>query len=70
MLGPLKASTQVENKCAKRSMTYLDSILKSKDITLLTNIRIVKAMVSPVIMYGCKNWTIKKAENQRIDVFK
>ena len=70
MLGPLKASTQVENKCAKRPMTYLDSILKSKDITLLTNIRTVKAMVSPVIMYGCKNWTIRKAENQRIDVFK
>jgi len=48
----------------------LDSILKSRDITLLTKIHTVKAMVFPVIMYGCENWTIKKAEDQRIDVFK
>ena len=47
----------------------LDSILKSRDITLLTNIHIVKAMVFPVIMYGCKHWTIKKTESWRIDAF-
>ena len=50
-------------------MTNLDSVLKSKDITLLTKIRIVKAMVFPVVMYGCEIWTIKKAEHQRIDAF-
>ena len=43
-------------------MTNLDSILKSRDITLLTNVRLVKAMVIPVVMYGCESWTIKKAE--------
>ena len=51
-------------------MTNLDSILKSRDIILLTKIRIVKAMVFPVLMYGCESWTIKKAECQRIDAFK
>ena len=50
-------------------MTNLDSILKSRDITLQTKIRLVKAMVFPVVMYGCENWTIKKAECQRIDAF-
>ena len=50
-------------------MTNLDSILKSKDITLPTKIHLVKAMVSPVVMYGCESWTIKKAEYQRIDAF-
>ena len=50
-------------------MTNLDSILKSRDITLPTEIHLVKAMVSPVIMYGCESWTIKKAECQRIDAF-
>ena len=50
-------------------MTNLDSILKSRDITLLTKIHIVKAMVFPVVMYGCDSWTIKKAEHQRIDAF-
>ena len=48
-------------------MTNLDSILKSRDITLPINVRLVKAMVFPVIMYGCESWTIKKAECQRID---
>ena len=48
-------------------MTNLDSILKSRDITLLTKVHLVKAMVFPVDMYGCKSWTIKKAEHQRID---
>ena len=50
-------------------MTNLDSILKSRDITLSTKVRLVKAMVYPVVMYGCESWTIKKAECQRIDAF-
>ena len=50
-------------------MTNIDSILKSRDITLPTKINILKAMVFPVVMYGCKSWTIKKAERQRIDAF-
>ena len=50
-------------------MTNLDSILKSRDITFLTKVHIVKAMVFPVVTYGCENWTIKKAEHQRIDAF-
>ena len=50
-------------------MTNLDSILKSRDITLPTKIRLVKAMVFPVVMYGCESWTVKKAERQRIDAF-
>ena len=50
-------------------MTNLDSILKSRDITLLTKVRLVKAMVFPVVMYGCESWTVKKAENRRIDAF-
>ena len=50
-------------------MTNLDSILKSRDIILLTNVRLAKAMVFPVVMYGCESWTIKKAEHRRIDAF-
>ena len=50
-------------------MTNLDSMLKSRDIALLTKIRLVKAMVFPVVMYGCESWTIKKTEHQRIDAF-
>ena len=50
-------------------MTNLDSILKSRDMTLLTKVRLVKAMVFPVVMYECDNWTIKKSECQRIDAF-
>ena len=50
-------------------MTNLDSILKSKDITLSTKVRLVKAMVFPVVMYGCESWTIKKAERRSIDAF-
>ena len=50
-------------------MTKLDSILKSRDITLSTKVRIVKAMVFPVVIYGCESWTIKKAERQSIDAF-
>ena len=53
----------------RKAMTNLDSILKSRDITLLTKVRLVKAMVFPVVIYGCESWTIKKAESQRIDVF-
>ena len=54
----------------RKAMTNLDSILKSRDITLLTKVRIVKAMVFPAVMYRCESWTIKKAEHQRIDAFK
>ena len=50
-------------------MTNLDSILKSRDVTLPTNVHLVKAMVLPVVMYGCESWSIKKAECQRIDAF-
>ena len=50
-------------------MTNLDSILKSRDITLPTKIRLAKAMVFPVVMYGCESWTINKAEHRRIDTF-
>ena len=53
----------------KKAMTNLDSILKSKDITLQTKVHLVKAMVFPVVMYGCESWTIKKAEHLRIDAF-
>ena len=52
-----------------KAMTNLDSILKSRDITLLTKVHLVKAMVFPVVMYGCESWTIKKAEGQGIDAF-
>ena len=54
----------------RKTITNLDSILKSRDITLPTKVRIVKAMVFPVVTYGCESWTIKKAECQRIDAFK
>ena len=53
----------------KKVLTNLDSILKSRDITLQTKVHLVKAMVSPVVRYGCERWTIKKAECQRIDAF-
>ena len=53
----------------RKAVTNLDSVLKIKDITLLTKVYIVKAMVFPVVMYKCDNWTIKKAEYQRIDAF-
>ena len=53
----------------RKAMTNLDRILKSRDITLPTKVRLVKAMVFPVVMYGCESWTIKKAERQRTDVF-
>ena len=53
----------------RKAMTNLDSILKSRDITLPTKVRLVKAMVFPVVMYGCESWTLKKAEHQRTDAF-
>ena len=53
----------------RKGMTNLDSILKSRDLTLLTKVHLVKAMVFPVVMYGCESWTIKKAESRRIDAF-
>ena len=53
----------------EKFMTNLDSIFKSRDITLPTKVRLVKAMVFPVVMYGCESWTIKKAECRRIDAF-
>ena len=54
----------------RKVMTNLDSIFKSRDITLPTKVRLVKAMVFPVVMYGCESWTVKKAEHQRTDAFK
>ena len=53
----------------RKVMTNLDNILKSRDITLPTKVRLVKAMVFPVVMYGCESWTVKKAEHQRTDAF-
>ena len=53
----------------RKVMTNLDSILKTRDITLPTKVHLVKAMVFPVVMYGCESWTMKKAERQRIDAF-
>ena len=62
---------KLENDCffAGKAMTNLDSVLKSRDITLMTGERLVKAMVFPVVMYGCKSWTVKKAEHRRINAF-
>ena len=53
----------------RKVMTNLDSIFKNRDITLPTKVRLVKAMIFPVVMYGCESWTVKKAECQRIDAF-
>ena len=54
---------------SRKAMTNLDSVLKSRDITLPTKVHIVKAMVFPVVMYGCESWTVKKAELQKTDAF-
>ena len=62
-------SNTTEQLTLLKVMTNLDSILKSRDITLPTKVRLVKAMVFPVVMYGCENWTVKKAECRRIDAF-
>ena len=66
------AAMKLEDAClllGRKVMTNLDSILKSSDITLPTKVCLVKAMVFPVVMYGCESWTIKKTECQRIDAF-
>ena len=65
-------SHEIKRRClllGRKVMTNLDSILKSNDITLPTNVFLIKAMVFPVVMYGCVSWTVKKAEHQRIDAF-
>ena len=64
MLAPWMKSYDIQD------IQNLDSVLKSRDITLLTRVHLVKAMVFPVVMYGCDSWTIQKAEYQRIDAFK
>ena len=72
ILGGSKITAAMTLRClllGKKVMTNLDSILKSNDITLLTKILIVKAMVFPGVMYGCEKWTIKKAKHRRIDAF-
>ena len=53
----------------RKAMTNLDSLLKSRDVSLLTKVHLIKAMVFPVVMYGCESWTVKKAEHQRINAF-
>ena len=64
------AALKLRHLClGRKAMTNLDSIVKSRDITLPTNFHLVKAMVFPVVMYGCQSWTVKKAEHQRIDAF-
>ena len=71
-LQMVTAAMKLKDSCSleeKLCMTKLDSILKSRDVTLPTKARLVKALVFPVVMYGCENWTIKKAECQRIDAF-
>ena len=63
-------TTEYQHWLGRKAMTNLDSILKSRDITLPTKVHIVKAMVFPVVIYRCESWTIKKAECQIIDAFK
>ena len=68
-VGDCSHETKRRLLLGRKVMTNLDSILKSRDITLSTKVRLVKAMVFPVVMYGCKSWTVKKAECQRVDAF-
>ena len=70
-LQMVTAAMKLKDACSleEKVMTNLDSIFKSRDITLPTKVRLVKAMVFPVVMYGCESWTVKKAERQRIDAF-
>ena len=63
------AAMKLKDACSLEVMTNPDSILKSRDISLSAKVRLVKAMVFPVVMYGCESWTMKKAEHQRIDAF-
>ena len=66
----MTAAVKLKDACSlEEKLTKLDTMLKSRYITLLTKVHIVKAMVFPVVMYGCESWTIKKAEQQRIDAF-
>ena len=67
--GECSQETKRHLLLGKKVMTNLDSILKSRDITLPTKVRLVKAMVFSVVMYGCESWTVKKAEHQRIHAF-
>ena len=77
LLGALKslqtvtAAMKLKDTCSftRKAMTNIDSILKSRDISLLAKVHLVKAVVFPVVMYGCESWTIKKAKHQRIDAF-
>ena len=65
----ISADGDCSHEIGRKAMTNLDSILKSRDMTLPTKVPIVKAMVFPVVIYGCESWTIKKAECRRIDAF-
>ena len=68
-LGQSPKATEIKTKINKWDLINLDSIFKSRDITLPTKVCLVKAMVFPVVMYGCESWTVKKAERRRIDAF-
>ena len=69
-LQMMTAAMKLKDTCSlKEAVTNLDRILNTRDITLLTKVHLVKAMVVPVIMYGCENWTVMKAKHQRIDAF-
>ena len=63
------AAIKLKDAYSRKVMTNLDSIFKIRDITLPTKVRLVKAMVFPIVMYGCESWTVKKVEYQKIDVF-
>ena len=65
----MAAAMELKTLLGRKVMTNLDSIFKSRDITLLTKVRLVKAIVFPVVMYECDSWTVKKADLQRIDAF-
>ena len=67
--GDCSHEIEIHLLLGRKVMTKLDSILKSRDITLPTNVRLVKAMVFPVVMYGCESWTVKKAERRKFDAF-
>ena len=69
MTADCYCSHEIKRLLGRKAMTNLDSILKNRDITLTTKVCLVKAIVFPVVMYGCEYWTIKKAEHQRIDAF-
>ena len=70
-LQTMSAAMKLKDICSfrRKAMTNIDSILKNRDISLLAKVHVVKAVVSPVVRYGCESWTIKKAKHQRIDAF-